>query len=189
MGGFVAVVTIMILFYYSVVTGWTLKFFLAAATGQLAGQAPGEYWEAYSQTTAQPIFFHVVSVLIGAWIIRQGVVRGIERANKILIPALFVLLVAAAIRSVTLPGAERGPRVPLQSRPVGAHELPDLARGAHAVGLVHRRRLGAHPDLRHLHAEGPGHRAQLRHDRLRRQLGVAASPGSRSSRPPSPSSR
>jgi neurotransmitter:Na+ symporter, NSS family len=108
MGGFVAVVTIMILFYYSVVTGWTLKFFLAAATGQLAGQAPGAYWEAYSETTAQPIFFHIVSVLIGAWIIRQGVVRGIERANKILIPALFVLLVAAAIRSVTLPGAERG---------------------------------------------------------------------------------
>jgi NSS family neurotransmitter:Na+ symporter len=108
MGGFVAVVTIMILFYYSVVTGWTLKFFLAAATGQLAGQAPGEYWAAYTQTTVQPIAFHIVSVLIGAWIIRQGVVKGIERANKILIPSLFVLLVAAAARSVTLPNAERG---------------------------------------------------------------------------------
>ncbi len=41
MGGFVAVVTVMILFYYSVVTGWTLRYFLAAALGQLRGVAPG----------------------------------------------------------------------------------------------------------------------------------------------------
>jgi neurotransmitter:Na+ symporter, NSS family len=36
------------------------------------------------------------------------VVRGIERANRVLIPALFFLLIVAAVRSVTLPGAERG---------------------------------------------------------------------------------
>ncbi|HVL66187.1 MAG TPA: sodium-dependent transporter [Vicinamibacterales bacterium] len=108
MGGFVAVTPIMILFYYSVVTGWTLKYFLAALTGDLTGEEPGAYWSAYSTSIWQPILFHIVSVLIGAWIIQRGVVRGIEAANKVLIPTLFVLLIVAAVRSVTLPGAERG---------------------------------------------------------------------------------
>jgi NSS family neurotransmitter:Na+ symporter len=107
MGGFVAVTTIMILFYYSVVTGWTLKYFLAAATGQLSGIAPGEYWDGFLGSW-QPIFFHIVAALAGMFIIQRGVVRGIELANKVMIPALFALLIVAAVRSVTLPGSERG---------------------------------------------------------------------------------
>lgn len=58
MGGFVAVVTIMILFYYSVVTGWTLKYVVASITGQLHGVDPAKYWESYAASIWQPIFFH-----------------------------------------------------------------------------------------------------------------------------------
>lgn len=107
MGGFVAVVTIMILFYYSVVTGWTLRYFLAAATGQLAGAEPGAYWET-AHSGWQAGIYHVLSALAGAWVIQRGVVRGIEAANKILVPALFALLIVAAFRAMLLPGAERG---------------------------------------------------------------------------------
>lgn len=108
MGGWVAAVTILILFYYSVVTGWTLKYAIASATGELRGIQPGDYWDAYLDSGWQPIVFHVISAVLGGAIILQGVVKGIERANKLLIPSLFVLLIAAVIRSLTLPGAERG---------------------------------------------------------------------------------
>ncbi|MCL4846812.1 MAG: sodium-dependent transporter [Acidobacteria bacterium] len=108
MGGFVAVTCVMILFYYSVVTGWTLRYFFAALTGELHGVSPGEFWGAFTGSGWQPVLFHVAAVLVGAWIIRQGVVKGIERANKILIPSLFLLLIVAAVRSITLPGSERG---------------------------------------------------------------------------------
>ncbi len=108
MGGFVSVTAIMILFYYSVVTGWTLKYFIATATGQLQGHAPGEYWRAFTSSGWEPLLYHVVAALIGGYVISRGVVSGIERANKLLIPALFTLLIVAAIRSVTLPGAEAG---------------------------------------------------------------------------------
>lgn len=107
MGGFVAVVTVMILFYYSVVTGWTLRYFLAAALGQLRGVAPGEYWQT-AHSGWQAALFHVGAALAGAWIIQRGVVKGIESANRLLVPALFVLLIVAAVRSVLLPGSAQG---------------------------------------------------------------------------------
>ena len=108
MGGFIALTSVMILFYYSVVTGWTLKYFVAALTGQLQGVDAGAYWETYSASIWQPILFHVIAVLSAALVVGRGVVRGIERANRFLIPMLFALLVVAVVRSLTLPGAERG---------------------------------------------------------------------------------
>ena len=108
MGGFVAVTTIMIMFYYSVVTGWTLKYFVAAVTGELTGADTAAYWEHYSASIWQPIGFHVVAVAVAAGIVARGITGGIERANKVLIPMLFLLLLVAVARAVTLPGAERG---------------------------------------------------------------------------------
>ena len=108
MGGFIGVTSVMILFYYSVVTGWTLKYFLASLTGQIDGAAAESYWTSYSTAVWQPLAFHAASVLIGGFIISRGVVRGIERANKVLIPMLLLLLVIAVVRSITLPGAGAG---------------------------------------------------------------------------------
>ena len=108
MGGFIAVTTIMIMFYYAVVTGWAMKYGLAAATGQLGGVDAGAYWATYSTSVWQPLLFHAVAVVAGAAIVARGVTSGIERANRVLIPLLFVLLLVAVARAVTLPGAGRG---------------------------------------------------------------------------------
>ena len=108
MGGFVVVTTVMIMFYYSVVAGWALKYFVAALTGELAGADTAAYWERYSASIWQPVLFHVVAVAAAGFVVARGVIAGIERANRILIPALFVLLILAVARAVTLPGAGRG---------------------------------------------------------------------------------
>ncbi|MXY24624.1 MAG: sodium-dependent transporter [Acidobacteria bacterium] len=120
MGGFVVVTTVMIMFYYSVVTGWALKYFTASLAGDLAsGADPGAYWETYSNSIWQPILFHVAAIAAAGTVVARGVTRGIERANRILIPTLFVLLLLAVTRAVTLPGAEEGLRYLF---------VPDLAR-------------------------------------------------------------
>jgi NSS family neurotransmitter:Na+ symporter len=109
MGGFIATTTIMILFYYSVVTGWTLKYFFAALLGDLGGGGtPGAYWDAYLGTVWEPVLFHVLAALIAGYVIQRGVTEGIERVNRFLVPMLFLLLAVAAVRAVTLPGAVRG---------------------------------------------------------------------------------
>ena len=108
MGGFVAVTSVMIMFYYSVVTGWMLKYAVAALSGQLAGVDAAAYWNAYSTSVWQPVLFHVLAVAGAGFVVARGVTGGIERANRILIPLLFVLLLFAVARAVTLPGAGEG---------------------------------------------------------------------------------
>ena len=119
MGGFIGVTSVMILFHYSVVTGWTLKYFVAALFGQLEGVDTAAYWTDYSRSVWQPLGLHAVSVGLAGLIIARGVVHGIERANRILIPILLGLLIVAVIRSVTLPGAGEG---------LGFLFAPDLSR-------------------------------------------------------------
>ena len=108
MGGFVAVTSVMIMFYYSVVTGWMLKYFVTALGGGLGAADPAAYWDAYSTSVWQPVLFHVAAVSGGGLVVARGVTGGIERANRILIPLLFVLLLFAVARAVTLPGAGEG---------------------------------------------------------------------------------
>ncbi len=105
MGAFVGWCTMAITFYYSVVAGWCVKYFIAASTGELSGVEGMVYWEAFQGTVWQPVIFHVIAMSACGFIVYRGVVAGIERASKVLIPALFVLLAVAAVRALTLPAA------------------------------------------------------------------------------------
>jgi len=107
MGTFVAFVTAAITFYYTVVTGWCIKYFFAASFHGLIRKEPIQYWDSFTSSW-EPVGFHFLAVFIGCAIIYFGVTKGIERANKILIPSLFVLLLIAMARSLTLPGAVQG---------------------------------------------------------------------------------
>jgi len=107
MGTFVTFVTTAIMFYYAVVTGWCLKYFLATSFQGLIQKDSTEFWNSFTSSW-EPVLFHFAALGIGAFIIYAGVVKGIERANKILIPSLFILLIIACIRSLTLPSASQG---------------------------------------------------------------------------------
>ncbi|MFN2167560.1 MAG: sodium-dependent transporter, partial [Anaerolineae bacterium] len=50
MGAFVAFVATAILFYYSVVTGWTFRFAAAALMGELPERQPGHLWASYTSS-------------------------------------------------------------------------------------------------------------------------------------------
>jgi NSS family neurotransmitter:Na+ symporter len=99
------------MFYYSVVMGWTLKYFVLALQGVFNGEVDTQaIWSTFTTTPSQTILFHFISMAIGAFIIYKGVTGGIEKASKIMVPTLFVLLVITAIRGLTLPGAAEGIR-------------------------------------------------------------------------------
>jgi neurotransmitter:Na+ symporter, NSS family len=106
MGAWVAFTATAIMFYYSVVAGWTLRYFWAALTGELQDEVPGALWAEFGGSWGA-VLTHAIAMGVGILIVARGV-RGIERAASILIPSLFVLVVVLAVRAVTLPGAEGG---------------------------------------------------------------------------------
>lgn len=112
MGAFVAFCSTAIMFYYAVVTGWCLHYAIQAVSGGLEGVAGDTAEASFMAFTNSPlpVVFQFAAIAIAGLVVLRGVVAGIERANKILIPTLFVLLIIAAVRSVTLPGAVEGLR-------------------------------------------------------------------------------
>ena len=109
-GGWLTFAALGIMFYYSVVAGWTMKYFTMAVSGALTkpGLDTAAAWESFTTTPSQTILFHLIAMVIGAFVIYKGVTEGIEKVTKVMVPALFVLLVITAVRAVTLPGAEKG---------------------------------------------------------------------------------
>ncbi|AFG38274.1 sodium-dependent transporter [Spirochaeta africana] len=98
-----------ILSFYSVVGGWSLAYVFKTFTGALgAGTDFGGEFVGLIGSAGQPIFWHALFMLLTIGIIAAGVVNGISRSVRILMPALFVLLLILVIRSVTLPGAGAG---------------------------------------------------------------------------------
>jgi len=105
MGAWVAVCAAAIMFYYSVVAGWCLRYLAASAMGQLFGNSE-VFWQRFSASgTAWGT--HALALGLALAVVWFGV-RGIERVAKLLIPSLFVMVVLLAIRAVTLPGAAAG---------------------------------------------------------------------------------
>ena len=106
MGAWVAWVATAIMFYYSVVMGWTIRFFVATVTGAVPAEVPGQFWEAFN-STPQALIFHGIAVALGVFVVSKGV-RGIETAARFLIPSLVILVVVLAIKALTMPGATAG---------------------------------------------------------------------------------
>ncbi|MDA2938354.1 sodium-dependent transporter [Acidobacteria bacterium AH-259-A15] len=109
MGSFVGFVATAIMFYYSVVAGWCIRYLFLAGTGQLLQATDHEItWTTFVESGWQPILFHFIAISIGAFVVQRGVVNGIEKANRFLIPVLLGVIIVSAIRAVTLPGASQG---------------------------------------------------------------------------------
>ena len=81
--------------YYSVIAGWTLVYIFKAANG-FAGAGAADVATQFDDLLADPqklTIWHTVFMLLAVAIVARGLRRGIERVVKLLMPALFVMLV------------------------------------------------------------------------------------------------
>ena len=98
----------LILSYYGVIAGWTVRYAgVALLSGFGGGSAErfGEFatgWDAFA--------YQIVFMLCTIWIVAGGVKGGIERAAVIMMPALFVIVCGLALYAATLDGAAGGYR-------------------------------------------------------------------------------
>ena len=109
MGAWVAFTATAIMFYYSVVMGWTLRYLwgsISRGVPMTSPEAATGFWEGYVGSPTA-VLTHAIAIGLGVFVVARGV-KGIERAARILIPGLLILIIVLAVRAITLPGAAAG---------------------------------------------------------------------------------
>jgi NSS family neurotransmitter:Na+ symporter len=96
--------------YYAVVAGWCLQYIYASLVGQLNGDVAyvANYFAEFEKSPVRPVFWTVVILLITHFIIIHGVRGGIEKASKLMMPLLFILLIIVTVCSCLTPGGDKG---------------------------------------------------------------------------------
>lgn len=99
-------VGLVILSYYSVIAGWTVRYSLDALVRGFPGDAGARF--AAVATGVPAVTFHVLFMAVTIAIVMGGVKRGIERASFVLMPLLFLILVGLALWAWSLEGSGAG---------------------------------------------------------------------------------
>ena len=119
LGILTALVPIIILPYYSVIGGWVTKYFVTFLSGHHMEASSDDYFGGFIGQTFEPVLWLAIFGVNTFVIVLCGVKRGIETANKFMMPILIVLCVAVCVYSCTLPGALEG---------VKFYLIPDFSR-------------------------------------------------------------
>ena len=98
------VAALLILSFYSVVAGWSLDYIIGMGRGQFEGVTAQEAGGAFDALTADPwrlTLWHTLFMVLTGFVIARGVVAGLERGLRIMMPMLFVLLLVLLGYSMT----------------------------------------------------------------------------------------
>lgn len=118
----------LLMMFYTMVGGWMLNYCFKSLKGEFAGAAPEAVGATFSNMLAnvpEMIIWTVIICIIGFIVCALGLQNGIEKITKVMMIALFAIMVILAINSVLMDGAVEGVRFYL---------VPDFAK-IHDVGI------------------------------------------------------
>lgn len=95
-GWLCSITLILILSFYSVVAGWALAYLTYSWHGDLTGLSPlaiENVWQGFLANPVAMLFWHSIFILMVMGVVAKGIHQGIEKASKILIPVLFMILI------------------------------------------------------------------------------------------------
>lgn len=111
LGLFGIVSGIFILSYYNIVAAWALGYFFEIVTGSITiGADYSQHFSSFVSDAKMNAVYAFIFLFITAYCVARGVHRGIENVNKILMPALLLILLGLIGYSLTLPNAAEGIR-------------------------------------------------------------------------------
>lgn len=92
---------------YAIIVGWVLRYLFGSLTGSMMNTEAAEY---FSRATGHfgSVPWHLLVVIITLSVLAGGVLKGIEKVNRIIMPAFFILFVVIAVRVFFLEGALEG---------------------------------------------------------------------------------
>ena len=103
---------IILMMFYTSVTGWMLQYFVYMLTGKFDGMtSAGEVNAVYDEMLSNPamlILFVAIVCALGFLICSFNMQKGLEKVTKVMMVALLALIVVLAIHSFTLEKAGEG---------------------------------------------------------------------------------
>ena len=93
---------------YAIIVGWVLRSAFGALTGSLMSTEPEQFFTEMSSTNFSSVPWHTLVILLTAAVLIFGVSGGIEKINKVMMPAFFILFIIIAVRVAFLPNAIEG---------------------------------------------------------------------------------
>jgi NSS family neurotransmitter:Na+ symporter len=109
-GAFVATCTIAITCYYGVVAGWCVLYLIESARGTVLGLGVEEATQHFTAVAQGPsaALAMLFVLALAAWTVSHGIRRGVERATRLLLPPLFLLMIGMAVLGLRQEGASAG---------------------------------------------------------------------------------
>lgn len=126
-GGFLA--NLVLMMFYTVVTGWMLIYFWRTAAGGFDGLDAAAVGSVFGEMLGEPLLMQAAAlavVAVAVIVCAAGLQKGLERVSKVMMASLLVLILVLAARSLLLPGAGKG---------VAFYLIPDFA-AVRAVGVA-----------------------------------------------------
>lgn len=102
LGLLASLVPIIILPYYLAIGGWVIKYLSVFLTGKGTDAAGDSYFTGFISEQVSPIIFMIIFTALSAVIIFGGVDQGIERASKLIMPLLLILILCISVYALTL---------------------------------------------------------------------------------------
>ena len=112
--------------FYTTIGGWLLLYTGKMAIGEFKGLDADGVTGVFTSLLGQPVTMTICMILVVVLcfgIVCMGLQKGVEQITKKMMILLFVLMIILAVRSVTLPGAEKG---------LEFYLLPDFKKAAEA---------------------------------------------------------
>lgn len=100
-----------LLSFYSVVGGWIVSYMIRSFTGSLSGLTNEQYGDLFGgiiSNSWEVMITQLVFLIMTIVVVQGGIQNGIEKANKYMMPSLFILFIILVIRSMTLEGGMEG---------------------------------------------------------------------------------
>ncbi|MBO6242361.1 MAG: sodium-dependent transporter [Butyrivibrio sp.] len=100
-----------LLMFYSVVSGWMLRYFVLMVTGGFDKASTSDVKSIYQSMMDNPlvmIFYMVITMVITVIVCSLGLQNGVEKVTKIMMIALICIMIVLGINSIVLPGASEG---------------------------------------------------------------------------------
>ena len=93
---------------YAVVVGWFIRFLVGSISGAALDAVDSAAYFGEIAGSFGSIMWHFIALLITAIILVLGVSKGIEKVNKVMMPAFYILFLILLVRVLMLDGAMDG---------------------------------------------------------------------------------